>query len=136
MNLIHLRALLASERIDPLIVCHIPNPLAALIGATRGRVLLSHDTVLKQLSHHGDLTIDDYRVLPACVTMGEYRQDTPRTVVINFVDEHLNGANYRAALKVPSDKPNRIYCVSFNRLRDRMLAKERRSKFPVIKAHD
>lgn len=44
--------------------------------------------------------------------------------------------NFRAALKVPSDDPRRLYLVSFNRMYDRQLGKQRRKPFPVIRQHD
>jgi hypothetical protein len=135
MNMKHFMGLYLGERYDPITVCHIPNQLAAVIGAVRGRVLLSHETITKQLSHHPDLTIDDYQVLRACLMMGEYRQDGPRSASILFTDTVYNSCNYRAAVKSTGDG-KRIYCLSFNRIRDRQLAQARRKPYPIIKEHD
>ena len=134
MNFNHFLGLYRDERYDDLIVCHITNDLAALLGAARGRVLLSHETVTKQRKHHPDLVEDDYRSLRATIMMGEYRQDTPSTAYILFTDTALNDCNYRAAIKGTSDR--RIYCTSFNKIRDRQMAQARRKPFPIIRCHD
>lgn len=134
MNFAHFEGVFTNARRDPVIVCHIPNALAAMLGARRGRVLLSHDTMEKQHRHHPDLTLDDYRVLEATLMMGEYRQDTPCSAMVTYTDTVYLDRNYRAALKATTD--GRLYCVSFNRLRDRDLRTARRKPFPIIRDHN
>lgn len=136
MNFDHFLSLYDGVRYDPVIVGHIPNALAAKLGAARGRVLLSHDTLVKQRAHHPDLTVDDYRVLAPTLMMGEYRQDTPRTARILYCDTVYNSCYYRAAIKTPLDDPRRIYVVSFNRVRERQARQMLQHDFPIIKAHD
>src|ERR1022692_1300359 len=132
MHFPHFLGLYRDQRIDPVIVCHIKNDLAALIGAVRGRVLLSHETMVKQRRRHGDLTEQDYMALQATLMMGEYRQDGPKSAYVLYVDTALNGCNDRAALKATTDG-KRIYCTSFNRIRDRQVRQARRKPFPIIK---
>jgi hypothetical protein len=134
MNRDHLFQLFNGLRIDALVVGHIEANLATQIGALRNRVLLSNDTMMKQRLHHPDLELRDYWSLPACLSFGEVRKDANRSAIILFTDEVLNGCNYRAAIKATNDGKE-IYCVSFNRLRDRHLIKAKAKAFEIIRPH-
>lgn len=134
MNFNHFLGLYRGERTDPVIVCHIDQPLALQLGALRGRVLMSLDTIEKQKAHHPDLLEDHYRVLEPTLRQGEYRRDTERSAQINFTDTHFHDANFRAAIKVC--RRQILWVVSFNLLRDRHAAKMRRKLFPIIREHD
>lgn len=89
MNLSHLKGLYEGARHDPLIVCHVDQAIAAALGATRGRVLLTDGTMRKQIRKHPDLTLEHYGVLPAALARGEYRQDKPDGAIVIYVDTFL-----------------------------------------------
>lgn len=134
MNFNHFLGLYRGERTDHVIVCHIDASLALRLGAKRGRVLMSLDTIEKQKARHPDVSEDHYRVLEPTLRQGEYRQDTDRSAQINFTDSVLYDANFRAAVKVC--RRQILWVVSFNLLRDRHAAKMRRKPFPIIREHD
>jgi hypothetical protein len=134
MNLKHLQGLYDGTRHDPLIVCHIDQPTATTLGATRGRVLLTDRTMRKQVRKHDDLTLDHYRVLPVALMQGEYRRAEPNGAVVIFVDTVMFGCNFRAYVRTYEHA--KLYVVSFNLLRDRHMAKERRKPYPIIREHD
>lgn len=134
MNFDHFLGLYRAERTDPVIVCNIEPDLALKLGARRGRVLMSLDTIEKQKAHHADLTTEHYQVLHPTLMRGEYRQDTPRTAQINYTDSIMFDMNFRAAVKVCRNGV--IWVVSFNLLRERHAAKMRRKPYPILRAHD
>lgn len=137
MNFAHFEAVHDDTRIDPVIVCHLAQPLAAALGARRGRVLLSHATVQKQRLHHPDLTLNDYRVLKPALMMGEYRQDTPRSAIVIFTDGVFTGETYRGAIKSTQDG-RCLFCVSFCLVRGRKITQLQRriSALPLLREHD
>lgn len=135
MNFAHFEGLYLGNRIDPVIVCHLDKALAGQLGAVRGRVLMSDDTMAKQHLRHPDLSLEHYRVLVPTLMRGEYRQDTPRSAVISYTDVYLFGESFRAAVKVTQDG-KRIYVVSFNRMRESKRKQASRKPFPVIREHD
>jgi hypothetical protein len=133
MHFPHLTGLFQEARIDDCIVCHIDQAIAQKLGARRGKVLISHDTMRKQARKHPDLTLDHYRALPMALERGEYRWAPPKSAIVIFVDEHCFNTTFRACVKATRD--GRLYVVSFNRMRDRHAAKERRREHAVIRAH-
>jgi hypothetical protein len=134
MNLKHLSALYEGLRTDQLIVCHIDDATAAALGARHARVLLSDDTMRKQRAHHTDLVLEHYTILPALLRSGEYRQDCASGAVIIYTDTVRFSCNFRAYVKV-CHRGN-LWLTSFNLLRDRQMAKERRKPHPIIRQHD
>lgn len=133
MNPKHLVALFRQERIDPVLICHLTTELAGRLGARRSRVFLSRETMDKQLDHHPDLDVEHYFLLKPALLQGEYRQDTPRSAMVVFTDTVWTGCSYRAAIKATQAG---LFCVSFNKLRDRHLARALRSPHPIIRQHD
>ncbi|MBA3811862.1 MAG: hypothetical protein H0X27_09540 [Caulobacteraceae bacterium] len=134
MHFPHLVGLYRGDRTDTLIVCHISNFLAGVLGATRGRVLLSHDTMRKQAGTHPDLQPEHYQVLPFALSNGEYRHDTSRGgALIIYVDDIRYNSTFRVFLKCTGKRE--LYVVSFNRMRDRMARKARNKPFPIIREH-
>jgi hypothetical protein len=134
MHFPHLEGLYHARRTDTLIVCHIDNGLAAKLGASRGRVLLSYDTMRKQAEKHPDLECEHYKVLPFALDSGEYRHDkSAGGALIVYVDTIRYNSTFRVFLKCT--KKRELYVVSFNRMRDRMAAKARRKPFPIIREH-
>jgi hypothetical protein len=134
MNLNHFLALYRQERIDPVIVCNLPASLVAMIGAKVTRVYLSTETLDKQRRRHPDMTEAHYRALAAALRNGEYRQDSPRTAVVLFVDARLNGLSFRAYVK-STDNGKEIYVTSFCVVGKRQYRAELRRPYPVIRKH-
>jgi hypothetical protein len=132
MNFSHFLSLYRSERIDDLIVCEVEYAVAAAVNCRRGRVFWSHDTMMKQLSHHPELDETDYRVLYPAVLRGELLQDTPASVICIYADTHFTGSTYRACLKAT---PKGLYAVSFCRLYEAKAARLRRKGYPVVRDH-
>jgi hypothetical protein len=99
MDVDHLRALLAGERQEPLIVGHVYDPaLVRLIRAANAHaVLLSRDTVIKQESRHPDIGFDQYRLLPYILRYGYIGQEWPDQLTFSWVDH--DGRRYRAMVK-------------------------------------
>ena len=61
----------------------MPHPAAQAIGAAEPLVVFSAESAVKNLSHHPDLTIADYRLLPEIGAAPDLIvQDGPTTVVI------------------------------------------------------
>lgn len=134
MDFGHLVGLLLDERREPLVICRLETPVALAIGAKSFDVLLSHYTVCKQLERHADLVAEDYRALPLAIQFGEVRLQAERTALVLYTDVVLN-RNFRAAIKATQDG-SEVYCVSFNKLRDRHLKKDLRKPYPLIRPHN
>jgi hypothetical protein len=98
MNLKHLAALHRNERIDSITICHLDSALTAMLGAKRGRVRLSHDTMRKQRRKHDELLIEEYEIIEAALRLGEYRRDDDATMVVLFVDTVRFNVNRRGKL--------------------------------------
>jgi hypothetical protein len=130
----HLLGLHTGERQDYLPICRIDLLVAAARGATTDIVFLSRQTIQKQLSHHKELPISAYRALAACLAFGEYRQDTPRTAVVLFVDTVLTDSYYRAAIKA-TEAGDEIFLTSFLPVRTRAYRAELRKPHPVLRPH-
>lgn len=67
----------------------------AVLGTSAQTVWLSSETLAKNVAHHPDLGIEDYRLIPEIIDQGEvYRQAEERLVYL-----HKGDVLYRAALK-------------------------------------
>lgn len=134
MNFTHFLGLFREERIDPVIVFNLHQDLAAAMGAKVTRVLLSRETLAKQKRRHGELTEADYRLVRPALQFGEYRQETPRTLMVLFVDTKLTTKNYRIHLKATGNGKE-IYLDSLCILGRRQHRAELRRGLPIIREH-
>jgi hypothetical protein len=131
----HLLGLHTGERRDHLIIGRIDWEVALCIGASTNLVFLSHRTIQKQIHHHKELTIAQYRFAGPCVAFGEYRQDTETSAVILFLDTKLTGRYFRGYLR-SSAEGREVYLASFVPIRARSYRAELRKPYKVIRPHD
>lgn len=134
MNFSHFQGLFREERIDPVIVFNLHPEIVTAISAKTDRVYLSLQTVQKQKRRHPELTETHYRILRPALHYGEYRQETPRTVIVLFVDTKLTDRSYRIHLKA-TESGREIYLNSLCLLGDRQYRAELRKPYPVIRDH-
>ena len=132
MDFEHLLGLHTGIRSDPLPVSEIDPSTARAIGARTRHVLLSADTVRKQIAHHRELPISVYRCLGTCLSRGEYRQDSPRSALVLFTDDQIFQTHFRAYLKA-TIRGDEIYLLSFLMMRDRDVRREQRKPYPIIR---
>ena len=130
----HLLGLHTGERTDYLPLCEIDALVAAALGATTQTVVLSAQTIRKQLRHHRELPISAYRIVRPCLAFGEYRQDSPRTAVVTFVDTVLTNLYYRGYVKA-TVAGTEMFLASFLPIRERAYKAERRKPYPILRPH-
>lgn len=122
MNLADLRDLLYGERIIPLVVGIIfEEHISAAMGAGTYEVLLSKDTVLKQLERHPDLGPEHYAMLPFIIRHGlviHEKADTRNAAICYEPAPLAPGGRFMVALKSPTDAKE-IFVTSLHRTRPR-----------------
>lgn len=134
MDFEHLLGLHTGTHHHSLAIVEIASPIARSLGADVTTVLLSADTIRKQLKRHRELPISMYRHVRDALVMGEYRQDSPRSAIVLYTRNAEPHQNFRAYLKV-TQNGSEIYLLSFLSMRDRDLKREQRKPFPVIRQH-
>lgn len=134
MDFEHLLGLHTGTHRHSLAIAEIAPPIARSINANVTTVLLSADTVRKQLRHHRELPISAYLHVKDCLDMGEYKQDSPRSAIVLYARSAEPYRNFRAYLKA-TQNGDEIYLLSFLVMRDRDLKREQRKSFPVIRPH-
>lgn len=134
MNFSHFEGLYRGQRIDRVIVCNLHPEIVTAIGGRVNRVFLSPETLEKQRRRHPDLQEFHYRALKPALHYGEYRQDSPRSAVVLFVDTKLTGLSYRAHVKATTNG-REIYANSFCLLGNRQYRAELRRPYPVLRKH-
>lgn len=84
---------------------------------------LSAESALKQVMHHGDLTLDDYRRLPEVIEQGAMIAEASGRHLAFFleVDEH---DRYKAAIKQTGN--NEIFLTNFQRIHEKDVPRARR----------
>lgn len=100
-------------------VMMLPEPVAQAIGAKQRLVVLSDESAAKNLEHHPELTVEDYRALPG---MGDaptvVAQDGDNTVVIVRRGDKV----YWAAVKATKTGETN-FLTSFRRTNDKALTR-------------
>ncbi|MFB9968974.1 phage minor head protein [Pseudoroseomonas cervicalis] len=98
---------------DNLVVGELAAEVQAALGARQGAVLLSPQTLAKQLRHHPDLTPEDYDVLRQLIGSPDVvrREEDRRLALIK-----RQGVVYVAAIKSTADGAEN-YLLSFRRAR-------------------
>lgn len=134
MDIGHLVGLMLDEHREPLRVCALDADVSSALGSIATDVLLSFETIQKQMQNHSDLTPEDYKALPLAIRFGEIRMQEERRALILYTDIVLN-MNFRSVLKA-TKCGREVYCVSFNKLRDRHLKKDLRKPYAIIRPHD
>ncbi|MDU7523450.1 MAG: phage minor head protein [Roseomonas mucosa] len=93
----------------------------AAIGARTDQVLLSRDTVVKQLAHHPDLTVDEYASVASILAHPEMvLQEPAKRRHASLV--RVIGAMHHVVVKATQDG-REVYLVSFFRIRPADLAR-------------
>lgn len=133
MDFEHLLGLHTGLRREPLPIADIDPFIAQALGARTRRVLLSAETIQKQLRRHPDLPISAYRCAKPCLNRGSYRQDSPRSAVVLYTDQSIFGVHFRAYIKA-TQAGHELYLVSFLMMRERDLRRELRKPYPVIRS--
>ncbi|GAB6841399.1 hypothetical protein HNR00_000634 [Methylorubrum rhodinum] len=134
MDFEHLLGLHTGTYHHSLAITEISPPIARSLSANVTTVLLSADTIRKQLKHHRELPISAYRYVRNALVMGEYRQDSPRSAIVLYTHNVEPYQNFRVYLKA-TQSGDEIYLLSFLIMRDRDLKREQRKPFPVIRPH-
>jgi len=134
MNFNHFLGLYREERIDRVIVYNVEPIIAHALGARVLRVYLSAETLRKQRLRHPDLTVDHYRSLRPTLAFGEYRQESPRTAMVLFLDTKLNDWGFRAHVK-STRNGRELYVDSFCLMRRKTYNRALAKPYPIIKAH-
>ncbi len=99
-----------------------------LLGSKSQAVLLSSESLAKQLEAHPDMTLKDYRMIPEIVAQGEvYQQGEERLIYL-----WSKGTLYRASLKRTDDRLEN-YFLSLFKTTDKKADKEVRRKYKQIK---
>lgn len=80
-----------------------------VLGSKSQVVLLSSDTLKKQLSSHPDLTIEDYQKIPDIIANGEVYQQKEERLIYFFKE----GILYRASLKRTIDRLENYFLSLF-----------------------
>lgn len=132
MDFEHLLGLHTGTRRDPLPIADIDRIVARAIGSQTRRVLLSAETIQKQLRRHRELPISIYRCVAPCLASGSYRQDGPRSAIVLFTDRAIFGAHFRACIKA-TQAGHELYLASFPMMRERDLRRELRKPYPIIR---
>src|SRR5450830_2183034 len=92
---------------------------AKQIGSKTQTVILSAQTMLKQLKEHPELTVDEYAIVQDAVAKGEVIQDTPSTLIFLLQDQ-----GYVTVVKA-TKTGNATYLTSFRRLSNDDAKRER-----------
>ncbi|HOE18396.1 MAG TPA: phage minor head protein [Syntrophorhabdaceae bacterium] len=99
-----------------------------LLGSKSQTVLLSSESLVKQLEAHPDMLIEDYQMIPEIVARGEvYQQGEERLIYL-----WSKGVLYRASLKRTVDSEEN-YFLSLFKTTDKKADKEVRKKYKQIK---
>jgi len=114
MDIDHLRALLAGEREEPVVVgaIHEPGLVRVVRAANTHAVLLSRATVVKQADRHPDIGFEQYRLLPYVLRYGVVAQEWGDHLIFSWVDH--DERRYR--LMIISTTRGDLYVTSFHRL--------------------
>jgi hypothetical protein len=131
MDFEHLLGLHTGSRHEPLPIADIDLLIAQVLDARTRRVLLSAETIQKQLRRHADLPISAYRCAGHCLRRGSYRQDGPRSAAVLYTDQSLFGTHFRAYIKA-TQAGHELYLVSFLMMRERDLRRELRKPYPIL----
>lgn len=120
MDIDHLRALLAGEREEPVVVGAVHHPaLVRAIGAPGVHaVLLSPDTIVKQRQQHPDIDIDDYCVAPDVLRFGLVLHLPAWPRQLTFCYQHHTGWRYRLFVK-STMRGDELWVTSLHRTRQR-----------------
>lgn len=93
-------------------------------------VRLSAESALKQVTHHRDLTLDDYRRLPVVVEEGAVvAEPSGRYLTFFLVDDHHR---YKAAIKQTEN--DELFLTTFQRIHEKDVprAKRRAARHPAL----
>lgn len=135
MDTDHLRALLAGERQEPIVVGAIHRPeLVRTIGAPGlHAVLLSADTIVKQRLQHPDIDVDDYRTAPYALRYGLvlWLPEWPRQLTFCFNDH--DGRRYRLFVK-STLRGDGLFVTSLHRTKPRQ-TKALLKRGTILRAH-
>lgn len=93
----------------------LPPPLGEVRPARLVR--LSPETAVKQLIKHQNIDVDDYRLLPDLIELGEMFEDEDANCLMFF--RRFNGKWHKAVVKQTSN--NELFLTTFHRLRRRQL---------------
>lgn len=96
------------------------------LGASSQVVRLSPDTFRKQLRQHADLTVADYRQLPAILNRGILIEQDERTLVAFRLREGESRNRWWKVAVKRTGNGDRLYVVSFQKADDRELRRLRR----------
>jgi len=69
-----------------MVACHVDPVVSVYLGCRSNKVLLSYETVQKQLAHHPELPISHYQIVHSALRLGAFHrcnkrpQDSRRSV--------------------------------------------------------
>lgn len=95
-----LRKLLQGRRRRrPLPVAALPSGLAQAIDCNRTTVLLSWQTIQKQMVRHPEIVYGDYLLIPHILERGLVVQDSPKSLIIAGYEREPPHRLFRSAVK-------------------------------------
>lgn len=95
--------------------------MKAVLGAKNNAVMLSADTLKKQLENHPELTADEYRLLPEIVEKGQVINRGDNKLVFFHVADRL----YKLSLKVTGNRDG-LFVTTFYRTNPREFERDLR----------
>jgi len=136
MDFKHLLGLHTGSRTDTMVVCHVDPVVSVYLGCRSNKVLLSYETVQKQLAHHPELPISHYQIVHSALRLGAFHRcnKRPRAAVVLYVDTRQFHTVFRLYVKGTACG-REIYLVSLTRINDRVYRKELRKGRRVLRAH-
>ncbi len=117
------------------IVGKISSTLAKLLNSKTQSVILSYDTLIKNLKHHPDLTQEEYLLLDKIIGKSHFiAQDGKHTLAIILEHSKL----YHYTLKI-TKTGKAIFLTSFRRTNEisieKIRKKDKKGKVRIIKDH-
>lgn len=111
-------------------IAALDSNLKSILKADQNAVLLSEQTLVKQLKNHPDLTLAEYRLLPDIINRGEVIQESGQ----NLIFYHAGGKLYKAVVKATRDG-SELYLTTFFRTQEPLRSRDKK-RGPVLRAEN
>ena len=123
--------LATGETPGPIIVGRVPGNVQRALDVSSRTVLLSRDTLEKQMARHGKLTLSGYYdYLPDALEHGEAFRMHDRRVSMILDVRHAHDYRFNVVVKSTTDR-DRLYAISFYPLRENDWTRTLRKHNPI-----
>ena len=124
-------ALAAGEIAGPIFVGRVSSSVRRSLDATTRVVLMSRDTIEKQMKRHGQLTLSGYYdYLPDILKNGKAFRMHDRRVSLVLDIRHIHGRRFNAVVKATSNHEE-LFAISFYPLREKDWNRVQRKYNPI-----